>query len=118
MKSSLSPVVSSFTFPGQLQKSEQNVTVEPELTSDFDNTTTIENEPFEDSEEDGNKTNIFVTASGETIQCGIYKDPLSFIFGGEDADPGEFPFVALIGNKRRRVTIKSYLLKLWLIFKF
>ena len=80
--------------------------------------TTIENEPFEDSEKDGNKTNIFVTASGETIQCGIYKDPLSFIFGGEDADPGEFPFVASIGNKRRRVTIKSYLLKLWLIFKF
>ena len=118
MKPSLSPVVSSFTFPGQLKKSEQNATIENGLTSDPDNTTTIENEPFEDSEEDGNKTNIFVTASGETIQCGIYKDPLSFIFGGEDADPGEFPFVALIGNKRRRVTIKSYLLKLWLIFKF
>ena len=98
MKPSHSPGLNSFTFPGLLKISEQNVTIEPELTSDPDDiTTTTKYEPLE--------TNIFVTANGETIQCGIYRDPLSFIFGGEDAEPGEFPFVALIGNKKttRRV---------------
>ena len=100
-----------------MQKSEQNVKVEHGLmlTSDPDNTTTIKNEPFGDIEEEGDKKNKFATVSGETIQCGIYKEPLSFIFsniagaGGEDADPGEFPFVALIGHKKtsKRVPLKS-----------
>ena len=94
-----------------MQKSEQNVKVEHGLmlTSDPDNTTTVKNEPFEDIEEEGDEKNKFATVSGETIQCGIYKDPLSFIFGGEDADPGEFPFVALIGHKKtsKRVPLKS-----------
>ena len=113
MKPSHSLGITSFTFPGQLQKSEQNVKVEHGLmlTSDQDNTTTVKNEPFEDIEEEGDKKNKFATVSGETIQCGIYKEPLCFIFGagGEDADPGEFPFVALIGHKKtsKRVPLKS-----------